>query len=397
MLMNCYEDLKYRGLIKDMTNNEDFIEKLNNGGMTFYIGTDPTADSLHLGHLSSFLICERLARYGHHPIVLVGGATGLIGDPRPTKEREEKAKNEIFNNVKGIESQLKKYFPNCEMVNNYDWNKDITMIDFLRDIGKYFNVPYMLNKDIVRRRLDEGISYTEFSYQLLQANDFLWLYQNKNCIMEVAGQDQWGNITSGIDLIRRKLGKEAYAFTMPLVTTKDGTKFGKSEGNALWLDKDKTSSYEMYQYLLNSEDEMVIDYLKRFTFLSKEEIDELEKRNKECPEKREAGKALAFEVVKFLHGEDEAIKARETSMKIFSGEISDDMPTVDINVDNKDILSIIVASNLAPSKSEARRLVVQGGISVDEDKIIDPNYVIDKNTVVIKKGKKKIIKVNINI
>ena len=395
--MNCYEDLKYRGLIKDMTNNEDFIEKLNNGGMTFYIGTDPTADSLHLGHLSSFLICERLARYGHHPIVLVGGATGLIGDPRPTKEREEKAKNEIFNNVKGIENQLKKYFPNCEMVNNYDWNKDISMIDFLRDIGKYFNVPYMLNKDIVRRRLDEGISYTEFSYQLLQANDFLWLYQNKNCIMEVAGQDQWGNITSGIDLIRRKLGKEAYAFTMPLVTTKDGTKFGKSEGNALWLDKDKTSSYEMYQYLLNSEDEMVIDYLKRFTFLSKEEIDELERKNKECPEKREAGKALAFEVVKFLHGEDEAIKARETSMKIFSGEISDDMPTVDINVDNKDILSIIVASNLAPSKSEARRLVVQGGISVDEDKIIDPNYVIDKNTVVIKKGKKKIIKVNINI
>lgn len=395
--MNCYEDLKYRGLIKDMTNNEDFIEKLNNGGMTFYIGTDPTADSLHLGHLSSFLICERLARYGHHPIVLVGGATGLIGDPRPTKEREEKAKNEIFNNVKGIENQLKKYFPNCEMVNNYDWNKDITMIDFLRDIGKYFNVPYMLNKDIVRRRLDEGISYTEFSYQLLQANDFLWLYQNKNCIMEVAGQDQWGNITSGIDLIRRKLGKEAYAFTMPLVTTKDGTKFGKSEGNALWLDKDKTSSYEMYQYLLNSEDEMVIDYLKRFTFLSKEEIDELERRNKECPEKREAGKALAFEVVKFLHGEDEAIKARETSMKIFSGEISDDMPSVDIDVDSKDILSIIVASNLAPSKSEARRLVVQGGISVDEDKIIDPNYVIDKNTVVIKKGKKKIIKVNINI
>ena len=395
--MNCYEDLKYRGLIKDMTNNEDFIEKLNNGGMTFYIGTDPTADSLHLGHLSSFLICERLARYGHHPIVLVGGATGLIGDPRPTKEREEKAKNEIFNNVKGIENQLKKYFPNCEMVNNYDWNKDISMIDFLRDVGKYFNVPYMLNKDIVRRRLDEGISYTEFSYQLLQANDFLWLYQNKNCIMEVAGQDQWGNITSGIDLIRRKLGKEAYAFTMPLVTTKDGTKFGKSEGNALWLDKDKTSSYEMYQYLLNSEDEMVIDYLKRFTFLSKEEIDELERKNKECPEKREAGKALAFEVVKFLHGEDEAIKARETSMKIFSGEISDDMPTVDINVDNKNILSIIVASNLAPSKSEARRLVVQGGISVDEDKIIDPNYVIDKNTVVIKKGKKKIIKVNINI
>ena len=248
--MTCYEDLVFRGLIKDMTSNEDFIEKLNNGGMTFYIGTDPTADSLHLGHLSSFLICERLARYGHHPIVLVGGATGLIGDPRPTKERETSNIDIINKNVEGIKNQLAKYFPNCEMVNNYEWTKDVTYIEFLREYGKYFNINYMINKDIIKRRLDEGISYTEFSYMLMQAYDFLWLYEHKNCVMQVAGQDQWGNITSGVELIRKKLDKEAYAFTMPLVTTKSGVKFGKSEGNALWLDKDKTSPYDMYQYLI---------------------------------------------------------------------------------------------------------------------------------------------------
>ena len=394
--MTCYEDLVYRGLIKDMTNNEDFIEKLNKGGMTFYIGTDPTADSLHLGHLSSFLICERLARYNHHPIVLVGGATGLIGDPRPTKERDKKSEDEIFKNVEGIKNQLSKYFPNCKMVNNYDWTKDVTLIDFLRDIGKHFNVPYMLNKDIVRRRLDEGISYTEFSYQLMQAFDFLHLYESENCIMQVAGQDQWGNITSGIDLIRKKLGKDAYAFTMPLVTTKSGVKFGKSEGNAIWLDSDKTSSFEMYQYLVNSEDEMVIDYLKKFTFLSKEEIDKLEESKNTKPELREAGKALAYEVVKFLHGETEAIKAKETSEKIFSGEITSDMPTINISNTSKNILDIMVSSDIVQSKSEARRLVEQGGVSIDKEKILDPKYIVEKSEFVLQKGKKKIIKVVIN-
>lgn len=390
--MNCFEDLEFRGLIKDMTNNADFKERLNAGGMTFYIGTDPTADSLHIGHLSSFLICERLARYGHNPIVLVGGATGLVGDPRPTKERETADKDKLFKNIEGIKSQLKKYFPNCEMVNNYDWTKDVTYLDFLRDNGKYFNINYMINKDIIKRRLDEGISYTEFSYMLLQAYDFAWLYENKNCIMQVAGQDQWGNITSGIELIRKKLGCEAYAFTMPLVTTKSGVKFGKSEGNALWLDKEKTSPYQMYQYFINSEDEMVIEYLKFFTFLTKEEILELERKNNEAPEKREAHKALAFEVVKFLHGEEEAIKARETSEKIFSGEIVADMPTVEVT-GVKNILDVMVNAELAPSKSEARRLVTQGGVSIDNEKIIDPAYEIEKTEVIIQKGKKKIVKV----
>lgn len=390
--MNCFEDLEFRGLIKDMTNNADFKEKLNAGGMTFYIGTDPTADSLHIGHLSSFLICERLARYGHKPIVLVGGATGLVGDPRPTKERETSNKDIILKNIEGIKAQLAKYFPNCEMVNNYDWTKDISYLDFLRDNGKYFNINYMINKDIIKRRLDEGISYTEFSYMLLQAFDFCWLYENKNCVMQVAGQDQWGNITSGVELIRKKLDKEAYAFTMPLVTTKSGVKFGKSEGNALWLDKEKTTPYQMYQYFINSEDEMVIDYIKRFTFLSKEEILDLEEKHKVAPEKREAHKALAYEVVKFLHGEEEANKARETSEKIFSGEIVADMPTVEVE-GVKNILDVMVVADLAPSKSEARRLVQQGGVSVDSEKVSDPNFVIEKDEVVIQKGKKKIVKV----
>ena len=398
--MNCYEDLVYRGLIKDMTNNEDFKEKLNKGGMTFYIGTDPTADSLHLGHLSSFLICERLARYGHHPIVLVGGATGLIGDPRPTKEREMQDTSVIFKNVEGIKSQLNKYFPHCKMVNNYDWLKDMSFIDFLRDIGKYFNVPYMLNKDIVKRRLSEGISYTEFSYQLMQAYDFMYLYEHENCVMEVAGQDQWGNITSGIDLIRKKLGKEAYAFTMPLVTTKSGVKFGKSEGNALWLDKEKTSSYDMYQYLVNSEDEMVISYLKVFTFLSKEEIDELEKSLKEEPEKRLAGKTLAYEVIKFLHGEEEAIKVKNMSEEIFaSGGVSGNVETIEVSSElNISIVDFLMLNEMFPSKSEARRMVEQNAISINGEKVSDPKTIIDSSFIkdggiLVQKGKKQFKKV----
>ena len=265
--MTLFEELKWRGLIKDISSPE-LEEKLNNGGLTFYIGTDPTADSLHIGHLSSFLISKRLKEAGHNPILLIGGATGRIGDPRPTTEREMKTIEEVEHNIKCLTKQVKDLF-GFEIVNNYDWSKDINFIDFLRDYGKFFNINYMLDKDIIRRRLETGITYTEFSYMIMQAMDFLILYQEKNCTMQVAGSDQWGNITAGIDLIRKKLGKEAYGFTMPLVTTKDGTKFGKSEGNALWLDKNKTSPYTMYQYLLNAEDEKVIDYLKVFTFLSK--------------------------------------------------------------------------------------------------------------------------------
>lgn len=393
--MTLFEELKWRGLIKDITSPK-IEDLLNNESVTFYIGTDPTGDSLHIGHLSSFLICKRLADYGHKPIILVGGATGLIGDPRPSAEREIISYETVEKNVEKLTDQIHKVFGNFEFVNNYDWSKDVDFITFLREYGKFFNINYMINKDIVKRRLDEGITYTEFSYQIMQAMDFLHLYQEKNCIMQVAGQDQWGNITSGVDLIRKKLGCEAYAFTMPLVTKKDGTKFGKSEGKAIWLDKEKTSPYEFYQFFINSEDEMVIDYLKRFTFLSKEEIDELERKHKSHPELREAHKALAYEVTKFVHGESEADNARKMSEEIFSGAKTDNMPTLESNLEKGcDILSLLVDVKIAPSKSEARRLVEQGGISIDDEKVTDPKYIIDKNEIIVQKGKKSFNKVTL--
>lgn len=400
--MNCFEELKYRGLIKDISNPE--IEKiLNNESITFYIGTDPTADSMHIGHLSSFLICKRLQEYGHKPIILIGGATGLIGDPRPTSERAMITYEEVNQNFKGLKNQIEKLFPGIEVVDNYEWCKNISFIDYLRDYGKYFNINYMINKDIIKRRLEEGITYTEFSYMIIQSLDFMHLYQNKNCIMQIAGQDQWGNITAGIELIRKKLGKEAYAFTMPLVTKKDGTKFGKSETGTIWLDKEKTSPYELYQFFLNSEDEMVIEYLKRFTFLKKEEIEELEIKHKEKPELREASKTLAYEVVKFVHGKQEADKAKKTSEELFSkGKISDNMPTYEIEselINNQiNVLDLIVLSNLASSKSEARRLITQGGISINRERITDPSLIIDNSyfesdSLLIQKGKKTFLKI----
>lgn len=401
--MNCVEDLKFRGLIKDVSDPKIF-DMLNNEKVTFYIGTDPTADSLHIGHLSTFLICKRLQEYGHKPIILVGGATGLIGDPRPTSERAMITYEQVHHNFNGLKQQLEKLFPGIEVVDNYEWSKDISFIDYLRDYGKYFNINYMINKDIIRRRLDEGITYTEFSYMIMQSLDFMHLYENKNCLMQIAGQDQWGNITAGIELIRKKLQKEAYAFTMPLVTKKDGTKFGKSESGTIWLDPEKTSSYELYQFFLNSEDEMVIDYLKRFTFLTKEEIEDLERKHKEKPELREAAKTLAYEVVKFVHGVEAANNAKKTSEEIFSnGGISANMPSITIDIkdiENKNILDLLVLTDIASSKSEARRLVTQGGISLNKEKVLEPNTIIDKtlfndNSLIIQKGKKTFLKVNL--
>lgn len=386
--MKLYDDLVWRGLIKDIS-SPDLEDKLNKGGMTFYIGTDPTADSLHIGHLSSFLISKRLADAGHHPILLIGGATGLIGDPRPTSERDINVKEEVFRNVDALTNQVKNLF-GFDVVNNYDWIKDINVIDFLRDYGKYFNVSYMINKDIIRRRLDSGITHCELSYMILQSLDFLHLHEERGVDLEVAGSDQWGNITSGIDLIRKKTRDEVYGFTMPLVTDKYGNKFGKSEGNALWLDPNKTSSYDIYQYLVNSDDEMVVSYLKIFTFLSHEEIDALEESVKNEPEKRLAQKTLAYEVVKFIHGEDAANKARETSERVFRGEVTDEMPTVETC--ERNILNILVDTKIVPSKSEARRLVIQGGISVNNEKIVDPNMEFS-DSIVLRKGKKSIYKI----
>ena len=398
--MTFFEELKWRGLVKDIS-SPDLEEKLNNESLTFYWGTDPTADSLHLGHYSSLVTAKRLMLHGHKPILLVGGATGLIGDPRPTAEREIISKETVEKNIEGLKRQVTRLLDNkAEVVNNYDWTKNVTFLDFLRDIGKYINVNYMLNKDIISRRLESGITYAEFSYTLLQGFDFLHLFKNKNCTLQAAGSDQWGNITTGIELIRKIEGVEAYGFTMPLILDKTGKKFGKSEGNALWLDKEKTSPYLIYQYLLNSDDSKVIEYLKVFTFLNKEEIDALEKKVKTAPEKREAQKTLAYEVVKDLHGVEEAEKAKKTSEEVFTkGYSSEGMPSETIEYkDNMNLMDILVMTKITTSKSEARRLIIGNGISVNNEKELNPERIFTKeeiNDLIISKGKKTHIKVNL--
>lgn len=403
--MTLYEELKWRGLVKDVSSLE-IEKKLNEEKITFYWGTDPTADSLHLGHYSSLVTAKRLAKAGHHPILLVGGATGLIGDPRPTSEREIISKETLNKNLEGISKQVNEIFNGkAQIVNNYDWFKGYEFLDFLRDVGKYINVNYMLNKDIIRRRLETGITYAEFSYTLIQGYDFFRLFQDKNCVLQAEGSDQWGNITTGIDLIRKLTGKEAYGFTMPLVLDKFGKKFGKSEGNALWLNKDKTSSYELYQYLVNVDDSMVISYLKIFTFLSKEEIDELEIKNNEHPELREAHKALAREIITDLHGKEEYEKALKISECLFKGNIKE-LDTKDILVGFKDVphfeveenikvIDLIVNGKVASSKREAREFINSGAIYINGDKVEDENMIItkdialDNKILVIKRGKKK--------
>lgn len=400
--MTLVEELKWRGLIKDIS-SPNLEEKLNNGGLTFYIGTDPTADSLHVGHLSSFLISKRLKDAGHTPILLVGGGTGMIGDPRPTTERAMATKEEVNANFEKLKAQVERIF-GFEVVNNNDWYKDINVIDFLRDYGKYFNVNYMLDKDIIRRRLDSGITYTEFSYMILQALDFKYLHKHKNVSLQCAGSDQWGNITAGIDLIRKSTGDEVYGFTMPLVTDSQGKKFGKSEGNALWLDKEKTSSYKLYQFFTNVEDSMVIDYLKIYTFLSKEEIEEYERKNNEHPEYREAHKALAREIITFLHGKEEYERAVNLADHLFNNKFND-LTKKDIEdlfgseqikevEANQTIADLAVNIGAASSKREAREFIGSGAISVNGEKITDANQVIDENMfiegtyIIVKRGKK---------
>lgn len=400
--MTLFEDLKWRGLIKDISSPE-LEEKLNKGGLTFYIGTDPTADSLHVGHLSSFLISKRLQKAGHHPILLVGGGTGMIGDPKPTTERAMISKEQVNRNFEGLKKQVEEIF-GFEVVNNYDWIKDIDVLDFLRDYGKYFNINYMLDKDIIRRRLDSGITYTEFSYMILQALDFKHLHENKNVNLQCAGSDQWGNITAGIDLIRRTTGDEVYGFTMPLVTDSKGQKIGKSEGNAIWLDKERTSSYQLYQFFLNVEDIMVIDYLKIYTFLSKEEIEKLEIRNKEHPELREAQKTLAKEIITFLHGKEEYERAINLADHLFNNKFNDlskkdvedlfkneDKNEIDLNMN---IIDMLLTMNVAKSKREAREFINTGAISIngeritDTEKTIDTSMFIENTYIVVKRGKK---------
>ncbi len=403
--MKLFEELKWRGLIKDVA-GEDIEKKLNDEKITFYWGTDPTADSLHIGHYSSLITAKRLAKAGHHPILLVGGATGLIGDPRPTAEREIISEASVQKNLDGIKKQIEKIFEGkAEVVNNYDWMKEFDFITFLRDVGKYINVNYMLSKDIIDRRLETGITFAEFSYTLIQGYDFLHLFETKNCVLQAEGSDQWGNITTGLELIKKKTGKEAYAFTMPLVLDANGNKFGKSEGNALWLDKNKTSSYELYQYLINSDDKLVESYLKIFTFLNPAEIMEIVENHNECPEKKIAQKTLAYEFIKDLHGEEEAKKAIRISEALFSGNIKnlslDELQEAFKNVPNfeikeeANIIDFLVQSSVASSKREAREFVSAGSISINGDKVTDADFIVKKEialyqkAIVVRRGKKK--------
>lgn len=403
--MGIYEELQWRGLIKDVS-SPALKEKINRGGLTFYIGTDPTGDSLHIGHFSSFLISKRLKDAGHNPILLVGLGTGLIGDPKPDAERPIITFEQAYHNYTCLKAQAEKLF-GFEVVNNYEWLKDINILTFLRDYGKYFNVNYILNKDIVKRRLDEGITFAEFTYTILQALDFMHLHLTRGVDLEVAGQDQWGNITSGIELVRKRLNEEVYGFTMPLLTKSDGSKFGKSNGKAIWLDINKTSSYEMYQFFINSEDEKVIDYLKFLTFLSKEEIESLALSQAKEPHLRKAHKALAKEVITFIHGEEEYLKALKISETFFKGNLRDlnekelleginDLTKISIKEDIN-LLDGLLISGLASSKREARELIAGNSVSLNGQKINDINTIlrsedgISGKYFILRKGKKNYV------
>lgn len=398
--MNLYEDLKYRGLIKDEA-GADLKEKLNNGGLTFYIGADPSADSLHIGQFPTFLVIERLRRAGHKPIIVVGGATGRVGDPRGTGEREKKSIEEVEHNYEGIAKQMKHLFgENTEVVNNFDWFKNYNYIDFLRDIGKYINIAYMINKDLVKRQMEVGISYAEFSYMLMQGYDFKYLHDNCGVNLQFGGSDQWGNLTTGIELIRKLDNDEVYAFSVPLITDSTGKKLGKSYGNALWLDREKTSSYEMYQYILNFEDVMVEEYLKKYTFLSKEKIESIMKEHNNAPEKRLAQRKLAEEVITFIHGKNALEEAKAITEALFSGNVKDltdsqieslkDIEKFEITKEDK-LIDILTNNKITSSRREAREFLTAGAITINGEVVKDENMQIinDRKYNLIRRGKKK--------
>ena len=405
--MNLYEDLKWRGLLYQQT-DDDLAEKLNNEKLVFYLGADPTADSLHIGHLLAYLVAKRLEDYGHKPILVIGGGTGLIGDPSfKSQERKLLSIEESLKNAEGIARQAKHILPEATIVNNYDWLSSLNAIEFLRDIGKHFNVAYMMSKDSVKSRIENGISFTEFSYQIIQAWDFEHLYRNYNCTLQIGGQDQWGNITAGMELIRKihTIEAKVYGITFPLVTKADGTKFGKTESGAVWLDKNKTSVYDFYQYWINTADQDVINRLKQFTFLSKDQIDELEETLVKEPEKRLAQKVLAEEITKIVHGEKELRKAIKVTEALFSGDVSDlDIEEIEMGFSNLDSIEItdekplidcLIDLNIASSKRQARELITSNAITVNGNKETDLDFLVKKENAlhqkytIIRKGKKK--------
>ena len=403
--MTFIEELKKRDSFFDTT-DPDIEKYLEENKVTFYLGCDPTGNSLHVGHLFTYIVMKRMEQYGHHPVLLVGGATGLIGDPKMQGERKMLSLEEVKENARLLKEQIRSLFHVETIVDNYDWISRISLIEFFRDFGKEFNVATMLNKEIVRSRLDEGISYTEFSYQMLQAMDWLELYMSHDCTIQLGGQDQWGNITAGMDLIRKKCGPNAkvYGLTVPLMLRSDGTKFGKSEdGKSIWLDKNRTSPYEFYQFWINIPDEEVIQRLKQFTFLPLEKIEKIKEEMEKCPEKRVAQKTLAFEVTSFVHGKQASIEAQHISESLFSGDIASltaseiEMGFQDLKTTegNKSLVDALIETELATSKREAREFILNGAVSLQGKKVTDvqlfltKELAIEEKYILLKRGKKK--------
>ena len=410
--MDILEDLKWRGAINQETDEEGLRELLNEKKISLYCGTDPTGDSLHIGHLIPFIMLKRFEMAGHYPYILVGGGTGSIGDPSGRKtERQLQTKEQVEHNVQALTEQVTRLFGgsgHVTFVNNFDWLSQFNLLDFLRDYGKEFNVNTMIRKDVVASRLENGISFTEFTYQILQSIDFLTLYRDHDVQLQIGGSDQWGNITAGIDLIHKKEGQDAKVFglTIPLMLKADGTKFGKTAGGAVWLDPKKTSPYEFYQFWLNQDDRDVVKYLKYFTFLSHDEIDALAEKVKTQPEKREAQRALAREVTTFVHGEDAMHEAEKISEILFSGDIKEltaeqveqvfgKMPSVEVSREKQNLVIWLVDNGIEPSRRQAREDVKNGAIRVNGERIqdldyeLDPTAAFDGKYVVIRRGKKK--------
>lgn len=407
--MKLIDELKYRGLLFDVTDPE-LGDKLENESMTFYVGVDPTASSLHVGHLISYLVSKRLMERGHTPILVVGGGTGLIGDPSGrSSERQLLTLEKSLENAESLTEQVRRILPNAKVVNNYDWISKFDIISFLRDVGKYFNINYMLSKDSVKSRLDQGISFTEFSYQIIQSLDFMHLFNTENCKLQIGGQDQWGNITAGLELIRKtsESDSKGYGLTWPLLTKADGTKFGKSAGGAIWLDRDLTSPYEFYQYWINTPDRDAVARLKQFTFMTIEKTEEIIKAFEAAPHERLAQRKVAEELMILIHGQEAYDSAVKISKALFSGDIQSlnaseinegfkDVPSVELPED-MNLVDVLIHAKLASSKREAREFINNNAIAVNGEKQKSLDYMVKKSDAienqftVIRRGKKKYV------
>ena len=414
--MNIIDDLMWRGAINQMTDEEGLRQLTQEKAVSLYCGVDPTGDSMHIGHLIPFMILRRFQLAGHRPVIVIGGATGSIGDPSGrTSERVLQTKEQVQHNVEKLTAQMKRLFLTSQedqeavrLVNNYDWTKDLSLLDFLRDYGKHFNLNTMLAKDVVASRLEVGISFTEFSYQILQSIDFLQLFRKEDVQVQIGGADQWGNITAGLELIRKVEGAEAraYGLTIPLMLKSDGTKFGKSAGGAVWLDPEKTTPYEFYQFWLNQDDRDVIKYIKYFTFLEKEEIEALETAVQEEPHKRQAQKRLAEEVTHFVHGEAALQDALKITNALFTGDVQQlnadeieqgfkNMPTFESEKVEQNLATWLVDLGIEPSRRQSREDIQNGAISINGEKITDlehvwtPEQSFEGRFVLVRRGKKK--------